>query len=150
MSAFNKFNQFVQSVGNGAINLNGDTFKLILTNTSPSAADTVYNGAAFQIQSNTNAAEISNGAGYTQGGATIGSTAYSQTGGLGTMTGNSVSWTSTGSMGPFRYVTMYDSSAGANANNRPLVGYWDYGSSITLTNGNVFTVNTNAGLLTIQ
>ncbi len=150
MAAFNKVNSFVGTLGNAGVNFGTDTFKLILLNATPSSSDSVYNGAAFQIQSNTNAAEIANGVGYTQGGATIGSTTYSQSGGLGSLNGNSVSWTATGSMGPFRYVAMYDSSAGANANNRPVVGWWDYGSSITLTNGNVFTVNTNAGLLTLQ
>jgi hypothetical protein len=150
MATFNKFNSTVGYIGNASINFASDTFKLILTNTAPSTSDTVYNSAAAQIQPNTNAAELSTSGGYTQGGSTIGSTSYTDSGGLGSFNGNSVVWTASGGgFGPFRYVTIYDATAG-NANARPVLGWWDFGSSLTLASPNTFTANTNAGIATLQ
>jgi hypothetical protein len=48
-------------------------------------------------------------------------------------------------VGPFRYVALYNDTA----TNDDLIGYWDYGSSITLANGETFTVNFGASVLTI-
>jgi hypothetical protein len=32
---------------------------------------------------------------------------------------------------------------------QPLIGWWDYGTAITLTNGNTFTVSLGSPILTI-
>ena len=50
-------------------------------------------------------------------------------------------WTASGgSIGPFRYPVVYsDTSTGDK-----LVGFLDYTTSITITNGNSFTVDVNA------
>ena len=45
-------------------------------------------------------------------------------------------------MGPFRYVVMYDNTATTPL--KPLIGWWDYGSSITLSSGDTFTVQLDA------
>lgn len=137
MASFNKFNIFVQNVGDGVHDLNSDNINLMLTNSAPTATNTQYS----------NITEISGGNGYTTGGATIVSTAYSQSSGLATLTGSNVEWTASGgSIGPFRYVVCYD----LTASNKPLIGWWDYGSSITLNSGESFTVNLSSGILTLQ
>jgi hypothetical protein len=137
MASFTKFNITVQDFGDGLFNLNSDTLNDMLSNTAPIATNTVYSSIT----------EISNGNGYTTGGATIGSTAYSQSSGLATLTGNNVVWTATGgSIGPFRYVVIYD----VTSSTKPLIGWWDYGSSITLNVGETFTVNHTSGILTLQ
>ena len=150
MASFNKFNQFVQDIGRGVLNLNSDTLNDTLTNTSPNAADIKYNSTTSppQIQSTSNAPELANGNGFTTGGSTVGSTAYSQTSGTATLSGNNVVWTATGNMGPFRYVCEYDASSGTTST-RSLIGWWDYGSSVTLLSGETFTVNHSANILTI-
>ena len=48
--------------------------------------------------------------------------------------------TASGTVGPFRYVVIYDDTVATD----PLVGYYDYGSSITLNSGDSFTVDFDA------
>ena len=54
-----------------------------------------------------------------------------------------VVWTASGgSFGPFRYAVVYDDTTTTPLD--LLVGFWDNGSSITITTGNSFTVDLNA------
>lgn len=130
MAAFNKFNAFVGNLANGLVNLSSDTFKVALTNTAPVATNSVY--------SDISANELANGNGYTTGGAAVGTISDTDTSGTVKFiaSGDNV-FTATGAMGPFRYAYIYDSSAAT----KTLVGWWDYGASITLANGETFTVD---------
>jgi hypothetical protein len=138
MGSFNKFNCFAQDVGRGLHNLNADVLKVLLTNTAPTADKTVLSDIT----------QIGSGTGYTTDGAAVGSNAFSQAGGVGKLTGASAVWTASGSMGPFRYAVLYNSSA----TGKNLIGWWDYGSAVTLTSTQTFTVafDLTAGILTIQ
>lgn len=137
MASFNKFNSFVEALGKKVHNLNSDTLKIALTNSAPSASNT-------QLSDIT---QIANGNGYTTGGTAVGSNAYSQTGGTAKLTGNDVTFTASGSMGPFRYAVIYNDSA----TNDELIGWWDYGSSVTLATGETFTIDIDGtnGILTV-
>jgi hypothetical protein len=44
-----------------------------------------------------------------------------------------------GSVGPFRYAVLYDDTQTSPA--KPLIAWWDYGSSITLADTETFTVD---------
>jgi hypothetical protein len=135
MAAFNKFNCFVGDVGLKKHDLNADTLRIYLTNAAPSASNTVFGTPA----------EITAGNGYTAGGADIQNT-YSQTSGTGTLTGVDVVWTASGgTIGPFRYVVLYNDDSATNA----LIGWWDYGSSITLNDTETFTTDFGASVLTL-
>lgn len=126
MAAQTLFQKYKLRLGKGQVVYGTDTFKIALTNTPPVAATDESIGDITQIAA-TN--------GYTTGGITVPSTAISQTGGVATVIGDSVTWTATGgSMPAFRYAVLYDSTTGY------LVGYWDYGSSVTITVGNTFSV----------
>jgi hypothetical protein len=60
-----------------------------------------------------------------------------------------VTFTATpGSIGPFRYAVLYNDTAASDQ----LIGWYDYGTSLTLTSGNQFTVQFDAtnGVLTLQ
>jgi hypothetical protein len=136
-ASFNKCNGWVNSIHNAGVVLSSDALKLELSDTATVAANTVYG----DISGN----ELANGNGYTTGGGAVTVTTNSQTGGTYTLAANQVVWTSdTGDMGPFRYVTLYDSTPTTIL--KPLVGWWDYGSSITLhgANGDTFTVQFNS------
>ena len=138
MAVFNKFNSFVEAMAEKVHNLGADTLKVVLTNSAPVAANTQLS----------NITQIANGNGYTTGGTTAALTSSSQPSGLYKLVLADVVFTATGSMGPFRYAVLYNDTA----TNDELIGWWDYGASITLANGETFTVDfdpTN-GVLTVQ
>jgi len=125
MAAYNKFQDFSEQLVRGTHNFASNVFKVYLTNDTPSAsADAVK----------ADLAEISAGNGYP--GTNTTTITISETTGTTTVSGTQVSWNATGSVGPFRYAVLYnDTSASDN-----LVAWWDYGSSVTLANGESFTV----------
>jgi hypothetical protein len=136
-SSFNKFNNFVQNLGAKQFDFSADTFKVMLTNTAPVATNSAYS----DISSN----ELANGNGYTTAGTAATITSWLNSSGTSKWILQPVTFTATGSMGPFRYAVLYDSTTGK------LVGWWDYGSSITPVSGNTFTVQFDgtAGVLTV-
>jgi hypothetical protein len=142
MASFNKFNCFVGDVAHALHDMKTGTaqaYKVYLTNTAPVATNTVYNTPA----------DLSTANGYTAGGVSIGAVTGAQSSGVFKFTaGTQPSWTAAGgSIGPFQYALLYNSTSGT----QPLIGWWDYGTPITLTNGNTFTVATDLtnGILTI-
>ncbi len=142
MAAFNKFNCFVVDLAHGLHDMKTGTahvYKVFLTNVLPVATNTVYDIGA--------PAEISAGNGYSAGGATIGTIAGSQTSGTFSFSGSTLPvWTASGGpVGPFEYAVLYNSTSPT----LPLIGWWDYGTAITLTNGNSFTVSLGSPILTL-
>jgi uncharacterized protein (DUF2252 family) len=139
MAAFNKFNSFVEALAEKVHNLGSDTLKVMLTNTAPVATNTIK----------ANLTEIAAGNGYTAGGNTATVTSSTQTSGTYKLVlGDPATWTaSSGSIGPFRYAVLFNDSA----TNKELIGWWDYGSSITLADGESFAVDFDptTGVLTI-
>jgi hypothetical protein len=137
MAAYNKFNSFVEALAEGVHDLGSDDLRVVLTNSAPSAGNTVLSDIT----------QIANGNGYTTGGEAATQVSSSQTGGTYKLVLNDVTWTATGAMGPFRYVVLYN----ADAANDELIGWWDYGSSITPQSGDTFTVDFDGsnGVLTI-
>lgn len=135
MATFNKFQGFIGYLGLGAVNLNTDTLKVYLTNATPDAAlDDIK----------TDLAEISAGNGYTAGGEDTTNT-YSESGGTGTLAGTDIVWTASGgSIGPFRYAVLYDDTHASDV----LIGWWDYGSAITVLDTETFTVDFGASIAT--
>ncbi len=129
MATFSKFNQFTKDLIDGVHDFDAHTFKVMLTNSAPVATNTVK----------ANLTEISAGNGYTAGGtATTISTSTSS--GVAKVTGTDVVFTAAGgTIGPFRYIAVYNDTPTSPAD--PLIGYADYGSSITLNAGETFTVD---------
>jgi len=137
MATFNKFDSFVEAVAEKVHNLGSDTLKIALTNSAPIASNTQLS----------NITQIANGNGYTTGGAAVTITSSAQTSGTYKLIGNDLVFTASGSMGPFRYAVLYNDTA----TNDELIGWWDYGSSLTLGASETFTVDLDnvGGILTI-
>jgi hypothetical protein len=139
MAAYNKFNSFVSDLAQGVHNLNSNALKVMLTNSAPAASNTIKS----------NITEITAGNGYTAGGAAAAFVSGNDTSGTYKLILSPVSWTASGgSIGPFEWAVLYNSST-ANGN---LIGWWDYGTAVTLTNGNTFSVSLDQtnGVLTVQ
>lgn len=141
MASFNKFNQFVEDIAKKVHNLNSDTLKIMLTNTAPSSSNAVK----------ADITEISGGNGYTSGGNTAAFSSGAQTSGTYKLVLSDPStWTASGgSVGPFRYAVLYNDTPSSPL--KPLIGWWDYGSSVTLADGEQFTVDLDQsnGVLTL-
>lgn len=138
MASFNKFNAFVENLAEGKMNLGTDTLKVALTNTLPTASNSVL----------ADITQIAAGNGYTTGGtqATISSSA--QTSGTYKLVLNDVVFTASGgAMATFRYVVLYDDTAASDE----LIGWYDYGSAVTLNATETFTVDFDGtnGVLTL-
>lgn len=138
MAAYNKFNDFSEQLVEGVHDFGANTFKVALSNSAPIASNTVL----------ADITQISGTNGYTTGG-TATTISLSETSGTTTVNGTEVVFTASGgSVGPFRYVVLYNDSATSPLD--ALVAWWDYGSSITLADGETFTVkfsNTSPGAI---
>lgn len=137
MATFNRFDSFIEAVAEKKHSMGADTFKVMLTNTAPSAANSVK----------ADITEISAGNGYTAGGQTVPVASSSQASGTYTAEVNTtVTWTASGgSIASFRYAVMYNDTA----TNKELVSFWDYGSSISPASSETFDWVMNDNLLTI-
>lgn len=134
MSAYNKFNSFVEAVAEKVHNLGSDTLKVALTNVAPTAGNTQLS----------NITEIS----YTNcSSRTLTVSSSSQTGGVYSLVvADLILTASGGSVGPFRYVPIYNDTA----TNKELIAWYDYGSSITLADGETLTLDFGANLFTLS
>lgn len=133
MAAFNKFQDFAEQLCLAKHNLNTDALHVYLSNATPSASlDAVK----------ADLAEISAGNGYTADGIDTLNT-FAESGGTGTLTGTKAVWTASGgSIGPFQYVALMNVTQTSPL--KPLIGWWDYGSALTLLTGETFSVKYNS------
>jgi len=127
VATYNKFNSFVEAVAEKVHNLGSDTLTIALTAAAnaPAASNTQLSDlttvSATAINSLT---------------PTISSSA--QTAGTYKLVLTDHDLTASGgSCGPFRYVVLYNDTA----TNDELIGWWDYGSELTLSDGETLTLN---------
>ncbi len=140
MATFTKYEVLTEDLANKVHDFFGtnDTLKVALTNSAP-------NVATHEVLADIT--ELGAGGGYSAGG-TDTQNDGTRTGGVTTVTGVDVVFTgSGGGFGPFRYVVLYNDTPTSPLD--PLIGYWDYASSITVLAGETFTVNFGASLFTI-
>jgi hypothetical protein len=141
MASFNKFQVFVTDMAAGthvaALNASTDTLKIYLSNAVPSAsADAVKADLAEITNENGYAAPID-----------VENLASTATGTISVAGTDKVVTASGGTVGPFQYVVLYNDTPVAPAD--PLIGWWDYGSPVTLQNGETFTTDFGVNMFTI-
>jgi hypothetical protein len=141
MAAFNKFQSFVEALAEKKHDLGTDEFYVQLMNTAPDAANDAVEADL--------PADLGTGNGYTSGGLSCGTaTGSSQTGGTYKLDiADKVITASGGSIGPFRYVVLFNQDATSDE----LIGYYDYGSALTLLDTESLTIDFDGtnGVLTI-
>ena len=136
MATFNKVNDFVVNAVHN-MDLESDQFAVALTNTAPGSetADPTADGNGIVG----NLTEIS----YTNcSSRNITTTSSTQTSGTYKLVLADLTLTASGTVGPFRYIYIFDDTVTSPAD--PIVGYYDYGTALTLNNGDTFTLDFNA------
>jgi len=134
MATYVKFQPFVEAVAEKVHNLGSDQLAVALTNTAPNATDATLSQITEISYTNLSSRAIT-------------TSSSAQTTGTYKLTLTDLVLTASGSVGPFRYVVIYnDTSASDN-----LIAYYDYGTSISLASGETFTIDFDAsnGFLTI-
>lgn len=135
MATFTKFNSFVEAIAEKVHNLGSDQLVVALTNSAPLATNTQLTDITQITYTNLSSRNIT-------------TSASAQSSGTYKLTlADLVLTASGGSVGPFRYAVVYNDTA----TNDELVAYYDYGSSITLADGETLTIDFDGtnGFLTI-
>jgi len=136
MAVFNKFDSFVEAVAEKLHDLGADQLVIALSNVAPIATNTQLSNITQITYTNLSTRNLTR-------------TSSSQTSGLYKLVIADITLTSTGgSTGPFRYITIYNDTSA----NDLLIGWYDYGTSLTLNSGESLAVDFDGtnGLLTIQ
>lgn len=125
MATFNKFQPFVNALASGTHNLATNQLVVALTNSAPTAADSVLTDISEITYTNLSSRNL------------ITSTS-SQTAGVYRLVIDDLVLTSTGGpTGPFQYIVIYNDTAAGD----PLIGYYNYGSALTLLDGESLTLD---------
>ena len=143
MATFNKVNDFVANAVHN-MDLESDQIVVALSNTAPASESsnpaTDGNGVLANVTQIT----------YTNlSSRNVTTSSSTQTGGTYKLVLADITLTSSGgSTGPFRYVYIYNDTVATPAD--ALIGYYDYGSSLTLTDGDSLTVDFSAATGVLQ
>ncbi len=140
MASFVKVNDFVEYAVEG-MNLGSDTLIVALSNTDPTAGTNVTadgNGVLANI-TQISYSNLSS--------RTLASVTSAQSSGTYKLSAADLTLTASGgSVAAFRYVVIYNDTV----TNDPVIGYYDYGSSLTLNDGDTFTIDIGTnGILTL-
>jgi hypothetical protein len=126
MATFNKFNTFMLDCGSKLIDLTSDSLLIALTASANAPVATNHVLADLTQISYTNLSSR-----------TVTTTSFLQTSGVAKLICADLVLTASGTVATFRYVVLYDNTA----TSKNLIGWWDYGADVTLTNGQTFTID---------
>jgi hypothetical protein len=127
MAAYVKFYPFLEASFEKKHNLGSDSLIYWLSNTAPSQANSVRTDITEITYTNLSSRAVT-----VSSSSTNGSNEYVL------VLADKVLTSTGGTTGPFRYVGVYNDTA---TNDDLVGGYYDYGSSITLADGETFTID---------
>jgi len=133
MATFSKFNSFVEAVAEKKHNLGSDQLKIALTNTAPVAGNSVLADITEIAYTNLSARDVT-------------TSASAQTSGTYKLTLADLTLTASGNVATFRYVVLYNDTAA----NDELIGFWDYGSAVSMVDLDQFVIDFDASLGVLQ
>jgi hypothetical protein len=134
VATWNKFQAWSETMVEVA-NLGTDQFVIALTNSAPIATNSVLTDLTQISYTNLSSRNLV-------------TASSSQTGGTYNLTFNDLVLTASGAVATFRYVVVYDDTPTSPAD--PLVGWWDYGSTITMANGETLTIDFTGAAITLS
>lgn len=127
MAAFNKFQPFVEALAEKIHNLGSDQIVVALCNAANAPVNTYATLSQLTQISYTNLSSRN-----------VTTTSSSQTSGTYKLVLQDLTLTASGgSVAPFRYIVLYNDTAASDN----LIGYYDYGSDLTLADGESLTIN---------
>jgi hypothetical protein len=124
MASYVKFNSFVEAVAEKVHNLGSDSLVIALTNSAPSASNTQLSDITQISYTNLSSRAVT-------------TSSSAQTSGTYKLVLTDVVLTASGAVATFRYAVLYNDTA----TNDELIAYWDYGSAVTMANGETFTID---------
>ena len=137
MATFSKVNDFVVNAVHN-MDLASDQVVIALSNTSPASESPTPSADGNGTLANVTQIAYTN-----LSSRNVTTSSSTQTSGTYKLVLADITLTSTGgSTGPFRYVYIYDDTVTSPAD--PLIGFYDYGSSLTLNDGDSLTVDFSA------
>lgn len=131
MATYNKFQAWVDYLAEGA-NCSSDQFVVALTNSAPSATNSILTDITQISYTNLSSRNIT-------------TASSSQTTGTYSLVFNDLTLTASGAVATFRYVVVYNDTVV----NDPLVCWFDYGSSITMASAETFLIDFGSSIFTV-
>jgi hypothetical protein len=133
MASFNKVNDFVVNEVHN-MDLESDQLAVALTNTAPGSESSNPTADGNGIVGNLTQISYSN-----VSSRNLTTSSSSQSSGVYKLVVADLTLTASGTVGPFRYIYIFDDTVTSPAD--PIIGYYDYGTSLTLNNGDTFTLD---------
>ena len=134
MASFVKINDFVANAVEN-MDLESDQLIIALSNTAPSSESSNPTADTNGILGNVTQISYSN-----LSSRNLTTTSSGQSGGVYKLVLADLTLTASGgSVAAFRYIYIYNDTVSSPAD--PLIGYYDYGSSLTLNDGDTFTID---------
>jgi hypothetical protein len=139
MATFNKFQQFVEDLAKGVHNFTSDatctvTVALTAAANAPVATNSILANLTQVSYTNLSSRVVT------------GITAEHTTGTV-TFTADDLVLTASGAVATFRYIVLYNDDPTSPAD--PLIGWYDYGSDLTLASGDTLTIDFTTGFATL-
>jgi hypothetical protein len=134
MASFVKINDFVANAVEN-MDLESDQLAIALSNTAPGSESSNPTADTNGILGNVTQISYSN-----LSSRNLTTTSSGQSGGVYKLVLADLTLTASGgSVAAFRYIYIYNDTVSSPAD--PLIGYYDYGSSLTLNDGDTFTID---------
>ena len=140
MSTLSQYTGFLLSLGNKEINLNNDTFKVMLVGPSytPNKSHRYLSSVAGEVS----------GTGYTAGGNALTNVSYgvNEDGKTYVWSADQITFENI-TVDNVRYAVMYDNTPSTN---KPLIAYFDFGKNLSVSGADVTVAWSGNGIITIS
>ena len=143
MASFNKINDFVKNAVEN-MDLASDTLIVALSNTAPGSETNDPRNDGNGVLANVTQISYTN-----LSSRTLANVSSTQTSGTYKLSADDLTLTaSNAAVAAFQYIYIYNDTV--TSPNKPLIGYYDYGTSLTLNAGDTFTIDIGTnGILTL-
>ena len=139
MATFNKFQQFAEDLGKGVHNFTSDSTCTVTVSLCAEANAPVATNAVLADLTQDSYTNLSS--------RVVTGITWEHTTGTAHMTATDLVLTASGAVATFRYIVLYNDDPTSPAD--PLIGWYDYGSDVTLASGETFTIDFTTDILTL-